>query len=547
MFFVLNVAHGESIDDKMAWQSRDKTIQESFYKDLELSSKPIQLPEIEPLPELPELSEKEVCFVIDVIEIEGLLSDWSKEQGQDYIGQCVGFESIQAYVRLINQKLLSEGYVTSRAVLPEQNIASHTLVIKIHEGTIEGITFPEDYRFFWEQSLPLKVGNVLNLRDMEQAVEQLNRLQSQDIKFNIEPGVYSNGSVLVAEVKPTKPWYFGMSTDNSGSASTGEYPVSLSGGVDNVLGIQDTLSYSLSGSREADTGESNSASVSWNAPIGYWLLGLSDSSSDYRQKTIGSVRDFELSGSSHDKKLSLDYVLLRDNKKKVSLFGAIKTRRRRSYIDGTEIEVQRRDLTEIELGSKYRQYLGRSVLDFSFSLHQGIELFGSDLVNSNAASDVAQPNYRFYSLSSSLSAPFSLFDVQMNYIGQFSAQYADTAIYSLDWFSNGGRYTVRGYSSSEALSSDSGWRLRNDVSLPLPFDVKWLSVVSYLGLDVGQVFGEGVEDDHDNNTLIGLSLGVKGALLGMNYDAFISEPFIVYGPYAEEHDYKVSVSVSAQF
>ena len=537
----LEAAQENSIRDEMEWRLRDKAAQNALDKRMDKTVAPIQLPDVEAIPELPKES---VCFVIGTIDIEGLLSDWAKSQGEEYIGTCLGFENIQAYVRLINQKLLSEGYITSRAFLPEQNIASHHLVIKIQEGVIEKIVFPDEYRFFWRHSLPLQVGKVLNLRDMEQAVEQLNRLQSQSVEFKIQPGTYSNASILVAEVKQTKPWVVNVSVDDGGSSSTGKYPVSLNGVIDNVIGAQDSLQYSFSGAREQDTGESNSASFTWSLPIGYGLLEISTSSSDYRQETIGSVRRFELSGYGRDKKIAFDYVLSRDNKSKTSVSGAIKTRKRRSFIDGSEIRVQQRNLTELELGGAYRKYFTGSVLDISASVHQGLEWLGSDDVNANAASDVAQPNYRFYSFIASVSAPFTLLENKMNYTGRLFMQYADTPIYSLDWFSNGGRYTVRGFSSSESLSADSGWRFKNDITLPI--SISGFSTSSYLGTDIGQVFGEGAEDE-PSKTLMGISLGLKGTLFGVNYDVSVSEPFLAYGPYAKGHDYKVSLMLSAQF
>ncbi|MGO2233026.1 hypothetical protein B6N13_16495 [Marinomonas sp. UCMA 3892] len=42
---------------------------------------------------------------------------------------------------MINQKLLAEGYIASRTVLPEQNIASHVLLINIQEGKILNLRY----------------------------------------------------------------------------------------------------------------------------------------------------------------------------------------------------------------------------------------------------------------------------------------------------------------------------------------------------------------------------------------------------------------------
>ncbi|WP_394182143.1 ShlB/FhaC/HecB family hemolysin secretion/activation protein [Marinomonas posidonica] len=535
-------AQEESIRNQTDWRLRDKATEEALNKSLEDSEQPIQLPQVEST--LQPIKE-EVCFVIDHIEVDGLLSDWALAQGDRYLGECIGFQTLQAYVNLINQKLLADGFVTSRAVLPEQNIASHTVRVKIQKGVVERIVFPEKYRFFWRNALPIEEGKVLNLRDMEQAVEQLSRLQSQEVEFKIQPGSYPNASILVAELQQTKPWSINTSVDDSGSVSTGEYPLSINASVDNFIGAQDVFNVSLSAARGKAIGESNSESFSWTLPWGYGLWGYSTSRSDYRQITEGDVRSFELSGHSRDDKLTFDYVALRNNKVKLTLNSELKTRSRRSYIEDAEIEAQRRNLSELTLGLDYRRFIGRNIFDISIDVHQGLAgIMGADEVDPDSEEDSAQPDYRFYSLSVSLSSPLSLFGQSMNYTGRLFAQYADTPIYSLDWFSNGGRYTVRGFDSDESLSAEHGWRLRNDLTLPM--EILGSPYSPYLGLDVGQAFGEGAEEE-TSRTLMGLTFGMKGKILGVNYDLSISEPFIEFGPYAKAHDYKVSAMLSAQF
>jgi hemolysin activation/secretion protein len=530
-----------SSDNSTEFRLRDKAAQERLDKKLDNTSPPIQLPEVQPIAEQPKAT---VCFFIKEIKVEGLLSEWAHANGKDYIGQCIGYDTITAYVRLIDQKLLSEGYVTSRAILPEQNISSGLLMIQIQAGIIEKIVFPENYAFIWENALPMSPGQVLNLRDMEQAVDQLNRLPSQRVEFKIKPGSYSGASILVAEVVSKKPWTVNASIDDSGGKQTGDYPISYGASLDNALGVQDSLSFSGSRAREAETGASNSTSFGWSLPMGYWLLDVNSSHFDYRQQVIGDVQSFELSGVGRDQKLSLNRVVFRDNKTKIGLFGSVKTRERRSFSNDVEIQNNSRNLTEAELGASYRRYFTSAVLDLSLSAHQGIDLLGADEVDPNADPSTAQPDYRFYTMVASISAPFSLLETPLNYSGRFFMQYADTPIYSLDWFSIGGRYTVRGFSNVESLSAVNGWRLRND--LALPFELNGSSNASYLGLDIGQVEGEGAEDA-SSKTLMGISVGLKGHLLGVDYDVSLSEPFLAHGPYAKPHDSKVSMMLSAQF
>lgn len=134
-----------SSDNSTEFRLRDKAAQERLDKKLDNISPPIQLPEVQPIAEQPKAT---VCFFIKEIKVEGLLSEWAHANGKDYIGQCIGYDTITAYVRLIDQKLLSEGYVTSRAILPEQNISSGLLMIQIQAGIIEKNRVPRKLCFY---------------------------------------------------------------------------------------------------------------------------------------------------------------------------------------------------------------------------------------------------------------------------------------------------------------------------------------------------------------------------------------------------------------
>ncbi|SBS27169.1 Hemolysin transporter protein ShlB precursor [Marinomonas spartinae] len=523
------------------WKLRDQQALKTLEQKSQSNSPPIQLPKA---PSIGHLPKEHVCFLIKKVQVEGFYARWAMSKAHKLIGRCLGQKGIKSYIRLINQKLLHDGYVTSRATLPEQNIATGVLHIKVTKGVIEKIVFPEEYRFYWQNALPFQVGDVLNLRDIEQGLEQINRLQSQDVKFKIEPGSYEGASILVAKVVQSKPWTVNLSVDDSGSDTTGKYPLSAGVSVDNFLGVEDIFNYSASYARQGSFGESNSQSVSWDIPLGFNTISFSHSQFDYQQQAIGSVRNFILSGNGQNDSLRLNHVLFRNNVIKMGWFGAVKGRQRKSFIDDTEIKIQRHNLMELDLGSTYRQYIHAAVLDLTLGVHQGVTWFHSDGVDPRAASGSTQPDYRFYSLSASLTVPVMLAQKHLHYTSQFWWQYAATPLYSMDWFNNGGRYTVRGFSSSESLSAENGWRSRNELLLPV--SLLGSSSAGYLGLDVGQVSGRG-SDDISSKTLMGLSIGIKGQVGHLSYDAFISNPFLAHGPYATSNDFKVNGSLSMNF
>ena len=65
-------------------------------------------------------------------------------------------------------------------------------------------------------------------------------------------------------------------------------------------------------------------------------------------------------------------MLQRDQKSKTDFELGLVHKTRHSYIDGTDIEVQRQKTTAMQVGGNHRQYLGASVLDASLKWQKGL-------------------------------------------------------------------------------------------------------------------------------------------------------------------------------
>ena len=521
---------------------KNKTTQAEIQKRLESESGSVQLPDFDGLDKPPEES---VCFVIENINIDGQFSGWMKEMGQKYLGQCVGQQGIALYLRAINKKLLSLGYITSRAVLPEQDLSKGELSVFIQEGRIERIIFPDKFdRFVWQTAFPMSAGDLLNMRDLEQAVDQLNRLSSVTVKMNIEPSNKEGFSKVIMDVEEKKSWEIGVSLNDAGGETVGLYQLSADVTIDNFIGVLDTLNYSRSLDLNDDkSSDSLSDSFSLNIPIGYWSIDIANSNFNYHQKVNGSVQTFKSSGEGHDSSIKVSHVFYRDNSYKLSWFSGIYKRQRRNYIDDTVVQIQSRDLTNLLLGFGIKKYIGSSVLDINIEAEKGVDLLSAEKVDKTASSSTAQPDYELYGFSGVLSAPFSLYEKSLSLTSQLSFQYSPNPIYTLDWMSNGGRYSVRGYASDEGLSAEHGWLLKNDISIPTR--LFGTSFTTYVAMDLGGVSGEGAEDI-SNKTLMGFALGAKGKVLNADYDAFISQPILLSGPHTDTSCCQVGASLSWQ-
>ncbi|MDR6676981.1 hemolysin activation/secretion protein [Pseudomonas psychrotolerans] len=187
------------------------------------------------------------CFTIQHIELKGAEHLSAQDQAtltQPYIGQCLGVNQLNALLKTITDHYIGRGYVTSRAYLPQQDLAKGTLTILVVEGKLEslkpaagsGLT-PRELM----QTFPGAPGELLNLRELEQMVDQLNRLPSNQVQMDLVPGKAVGGSDVAVKNTPSKPWRTSLSRNNNGQRSTGEQQWGLGLDWDDPLGLADQL------------------------------------------------------------------------------------------------------------------------------------------------------------------------------------------------------------------------------------------------------------------------------------------------------------------
>ncbi|MEH6578316.1 MAG: POTRA domain-containing protein [Amphritea sp.] len=87
-----------------------------------------------------------------------------------------------------------------RVYIPKQNLNSGTAIIKIVEGYVESIRFENDAeqpRLELRSTFPGMLNKPFNFRDLEQGMEQLDRLQSNGATVRLLPGKDVRATVVV--------------------------------------------------------------------------------------------------------------------------------------------------------------------------------------------------------------------------------------------------------------------------------------------------------------------------------------------------------------
>ncbi len=454
---------------------------------------------------------------------------FAREWLEHYAGQCVGKQGIDVLVKGLSQAILARGYVTTRVLLPEQDLSTGTLKFSLIPGVIRHVHFADEkLRGTWKTAFPTGDGELLNLRDLEQGLEQMKRVTSQDVSMQIVPADVPGESDVVLDVKRGKSWTIVASIDNSGTRATGKLQGNLSLGIDNPLGLNDVFNIGVS--QDLEFGDKRLGSHGWNGfysiPWGYWTATLSAYTNTYYQQIAGVNQTFVASGNSKTVDFKLARVLARSQNDVLGAYARLSRRFGQSFIEDTEISQQRRNNTMIELGLTDRHYFGGGQFDGSLAYRQGVGGLGAQEDRLAAGGG---PTYRFKMavLDANLSVPFAIGKQTFRYVGTLHGQYTGNTLYYIDDLTIGSRYTVRGFDGETMLAAARGFYWRNELQAPIGQTGQAL----YAGLDYGRVWGP-QPVALVGTQLAGAVIGVKGSVgtrFGTYaYDLFAGTP--VYKP-----------------
>jgi hemolysin activation/secretion protein len=475
-------------------------------------------------PEALDLPEETPCFPIRHLQLDGERLPafaWMQPWLDRYAGRCLGRAGIELLLRRLSAKIIGDGYITTRVGLPEQELATGTLRLELIPGRIRAIRFADPaLDASWRSALPARPGDLLNLRDIEQGLEQLKRIPSQDADIDIAPGDAPGESDLVITLKRGKAWRLGLSADDSGTAASGRRQGSLSLSLDNPLNLNDLFSVTLNSDLWNDPhaqGTSGHA-LNYSLPWGHWTFQLADNAWKYRQTIQGVNQTFLSSGDSETQELRVQRLLQRGQFSKTSLQFRTQVRIQRSAIEHVEIPTLHQRTAAAELGLIHRHYVGEGQLDHTVAYREGVPWFGGLDDAPGLPAGSATRRYRLETLDAALLLPFKLGEQTLRWNSALRLQQTRDTLYTVDYLSIGNRYTVRGFDGERTLAAERGGYWRNDLEVPLGASGQSL----YVGLDHGRVDGPGASV-LAGRQLTGTALGLRGGAQGsvnFSYDIF---------------------------
>jgi hemolysin activation/secretion protein len=484
------------------------------------------------------------CFRIDRVLLVGeqsesfqwAVADLSGPEGNDSpVGRCLGTAGVNVVLARAQQAVIAKGWVTTRVLAAPQDLSGGTLTLSLVPGRIAAIRLTPDSSSstllgssaLLTTAIPARVGALLNLRDIEQGLENLKRAPTAEADIQIEPSTAANAkpgdSDLVVKYVQSKKWRVTFSLDDSGTKATGRYQAGATVSVDNPFGLNDLFYVSANHSinshflSEPSYG-TEGQTVHYSLPYGYWMLGFTASNSQYHQSVAGLNQDYVYAGKTNNAEVKLSRLLYRDQHRKTTV--AVKGWRResRNFVDDTEIEVQHRVVGGWELSLNHKEFIGDATLEGTLAYKRGTGGFGSRVAPEEEFGE-GTSRLKLYTADVTLNAPFKLGEQKLRYSGLIRAQWNRTPLTPQDRFAIGGRYTVRGFDGETSLLGERGWLIRNDIG--------WVMGQSgaelYAGMDYGHVGGRSTADLLGRN-LAGAVVGVRGQWTKLSYDFFVGAP-----------------------
>jgi hemolysin activation/secretion protein len=455
------------------------------------------------------------CLPVKAVRVEGVTLLSRNELATVPVPRrsCFSRAELQRLLHDLHALYLARGFIEAR-VLPE---APHdgVLTLRVIEGRLEKIAGAPGAATWL---FPGLIGQAVNIRDLEQGLDQANRLQSERMRAEILPGEQLGGSNLFLTDAALSPWHGAVSLTNAGYDSTGRTDAALSLGRDNLTGRYDYLNLALERS-QGPARHSVRGSMFYSIPLGYWTGSAFYSQSTYLNTQPLVFNTVELSGEAMQSGVRIDRVLSRGQTRIDSAYAQLAHKRVRNYFMGSQQDISSPSLTVLEAGLDRLVYFANGVWSLEMAVAQGVPWLGADRDTDSPYPDPPHAQFTKARLSASWQQGGHSFVLDSRFVWQGCRQ-ALPAIEQIELADNS---MVRGFRHN-GLSGETGWASHNTLSRPVALR-GWLASPR-LGLDVGRVLMRASSQNYQSlaGGGVGLALSREGMTLDVEYSRPLYQP-----------------------
>lgn len=478
--------------------------------------KPIELQFSQFSPTQPRLeSTIDTSVMVEVRDIEVLGNTVFSEAEIDAIaaefeGKRLAFEDLLALRTAVTDLYTSNGYTTSGAFLPPQDVSDGVVQIQAVEGQLERIEVTGLSRLsddYVRDRLELATRAPIRLSNLEAALQLLQQDAAiQSIRADLSAGTRPGLSVLSVDLSEADPIGSSLTIENRDSPSVGSIRYSAALAHHNLLGRSDRL-----GAEFGLTGGVDTYNVSYGIPLNPRNGTLSLSYDNSRSTVIEEpFDDLDIRGRTETFSLGFRQPIRRTPSSEITLGIAADVRRSRTFIFDDEPfsfsegpEDGESNITALRLTQEWVDRTPTRVFAARSQFSVGLDVF-------NATLNEGSPDGRFVSWLGQVQWVQSL-GTDSIAIARLATQLTGDSLLPIEQFSLGGIDTVRGYRQNQRVG-DSGIVGSVEVRLPLVRDRGGFGLVQLAPFfDIGTAWNQD-GDIPDPSTLASVGLGLRWEL-----------------------------------
>ncbi|WP_245602634.1 ShlB/FhaC/HecB family hemolysin secretion/activation protein [Gloeothece verrucosa] len=505
-----------------------------------IPSSPPQHPSPQPLPEVPPKSPTPTpssspypsnipgTITVSRFEFEGNTVFSNEELAKitaPFTKRPLTFAQLLQVEAAVTKLYTDAGYINSGAIIPaNQILAAQGAIVKIEiiEGGIEEINVTVKGRLnpdYIRSRLKVAASKPLNQNRLLEALQllQLDPL-IKNISAQLSAGSRADLSILTVKVTEADTFNMELYGDNSRIPSVGTFRRGVRLNHQNLIGFGDGLSVEYLNSDGSDN-----VNLSYIIPVNPRNATVILSGGVTDSKVIEEpFNELNITSDAPYVELSFRQPVIQNPTQELA-FGITASRQEsRSKIFGVEFPLSpgadergRTRISTLRLFQEWTQRSRQEVLAARSQFNIGVNAFDSTINDQ-------PPDSEFFDWR--IQGQYvRLLAADMLLVLRSDLQLSDSPLVPLEQFPLGGLYSVRGY-TQDYLLTDKGFFASAEVRLPIlrVESIKGLlQVVSFLDFGVGWNTADNPIPTPDNNTLVGVGLGLRwqmGDKLTLRFD-----------------------------
>ena len=484
-------------------------------------------------------------FFAQQIEVEGVTVFAAQEVSEftrPYEGRVLNIEDVSELRLKLSEAYLRAGYVNSGVLVPDQDVASGTLVLKAVEGELSDVALRSGSGLRWgyiENRIKRRLDDPLNITDVRIALEHLQRdPMVRRIDAQLVPGDEPGQGVLALAVESADKFRIEAVADNHRATSVGEERGRIAISVNNLTGLGESLRLSHT---ESEGGDSQFASFS--LPIGFggllWNAYYSQADSEVIDEDFGAL---DITNEISTLGTTLSYPVIDTLQHRVSLSAGFESKEADSQLLGLPFSFSpgavdgESDTRSLLVGLDWSVRRPTRVIALRGTYRRGLDVGGATIFDPEPGDLLAElqnptgadGRFETYLFQGLFIQRLNVFPElahladRAQLVVRGTLQRATQPLMSLEKVSIGGANTVRGFREN-LLVRDNGSALTIELQLPVwgyNATPHWRNLIVAPFVDVGSSWDEADVDQSSSQRDTSDRRNIASAGIGLLWNPY---------------------------